>query len=1090
MARRQLKQNGRGRGKPPGNKRRLEDFPAPMPPDKIRKQGDVYDDVTFSRSLKISRVSVFLLHRNQSDNTLQKYNPFYTINVNARSQINMSRLAAWSENLDERKNNIVFQLCTSKGSADNPLRQNTYFVVGSFVDSQFPTSSNTKLFLADQDSSTESSSSLHAVPLSLDVIKSALSWLCQDKIDVEKVTNINDGFSTFLRELDIFRLPNSQYHELLDFIKNREWSGTLFGGEPKQFLQSLSNEENHCRRWQLVRRYITFNMAWQTKVLCFPLDCLHRSAVSSTVYNGIPPPQSNVELTELVKNFAAALDPETLFNDFTTDCLVVTGFYIPTELDENYCNSMMDLSATTQTDNARQVSHTVIDILLIILKSIDLEMKYLLDGVSQIYNKIQSDGTDDKYQMDVDDFKSLLKSDFKDLDDKELDGIIAETKVANLSNVERCERFAQPEEDRTPITDLSFPNNSGLADMYIKIWVYTFSKRLYVYLKNFCARLPNVSKIDGDVGLDKIVDMKCGEFQQMFRTGDNMKEGSYPSYMLSPYTDKKALNVLTGSGNFGELFSGSIFLRKWKKVKVRAFNGYLLDMVWILLYSQLSKSSNKSILLFLCPPGDKVMFAQHASDHKDVQERSRRIVRCLHLTINQSTNASKDVWAAGFFSRDQAKSASCRLPRTMRSVSQYFLLLLSSIVHSCKHFVTLGHNPARSSASSGNIVPQDLEHLIRPDNYSESESNDTPPRKFYMTESQSDSIVDLIQDEIVKATLNFMIRIGSNEEIVRKWEFEYAAMPPKESRPIKRKGWYELIVSSSMRDITNLQVELELDDATGMGNGLVEYSRDGRRSMTMEWDSQSSTEGSYVYPADHESIVQVFGRDEETTFSIGPDICSHRIGDVVKKEFDWKSLLDLRRVAQEKKERKAAKKKKNEETGTNNDFGQLGGIGASGGSNPINQAGEGAIIGCDGSVETQQKVQTDTPTLDEANVPEADTGAEEKDSPASDDDCSSTSTTPTKNDDKPIEKSAKQKRKRKPNVPKLGTSKVGKNFAAILGRRLDATYNLLFGKEGNNSKELQDVHTADDKDKERQQISELSSHLSTEYFESSQLFRT
>ena len=42
-------------------------------------------------------------------------------------------------------------------------------------------------------------------------------------------------------------------------------------------------------------------------------------------------------------------------------------------------------------------------------------------------------------------------------------------------------------------------------------------------------------------------------------------------------------------------------------------------------------------------------------------------------------------------------------------------------------------------------------------------------------------------------------------------------------------------------------------------------------------------------------------------------------------------------------------------------------------------------------------------------------------------------------------------------MPKLGTSKVGKDFAAILGRRLGATYNLLFDKEENNSKELQDV---------------------------------
>jgi hypothetical protein len=409
----------------------------------------------------------------------------------------------------------------------------------------------------------------------------------------------------------------------------------------------------------------------------------------------------------------------------------------------------------------------------------------------------------------------------------------------------------------------------------------------------------------------------------------------------------------------------------------------------------------------------------------------------------------------------------------MRSVLQYFLLLLSSIVHSCKHFVTLGHNPARSSASRGNLVPQDLEQWIRPDDYSENESKNTPPKKWYMTESQLDSIIDLIQDKIVKATINFMIQIGSNGERVLNWEIQFKGTPPKERRAIKRKGWYELIVRSSTRDITNLWVELE--DTTGIGNGLVEYSRDGRQSMTMKWDGESPTEGSYVYPPEYESIVQVFGRDEETTFSIGPDIGSHRIGDVVKEEFIWSSLLDLCRIAQENKERRAAKK--NEETETNNECAQLGAVEASGaeqGLNAINQAGDKARIVCDDTVETQQKVQINTQTLDEANVLEADTSAEEKDSPAGKDESSSTSTTPTKTDDKPIEKSAKQKRKRKPKVPKLGTSKVGKDFAAILGRRLGATYNSLFDKEENNSKELQDVHTADNKDKERQQISELS----------------
>ena len=162
---------------------------------------------------------------------------------------------------DKGKKHIFWKLLKTKSHSDNPLGGNTKFVLASIGVAHQAENQETwgPLFL---DPNKKEINDLRVVSATTETIQKALSLLMLDPAP-ESVPSVQEGFATYIKTLGEMGIPNKPLEVLLSFVKDRDWVGPFWKGQEKDiFLKEVEEENDSEEKWRLLRRFITFNLAW------------------------------------------------------------------------------------------------------------------------------------------------------------------------------------------------------------------------------------------------------------------------------------------------------------------------------------------------------------------------------------------------------------------------------------------------------------------------------------------------------------------------------------------------------------------------------------------------------------------------------------------------------------------------------------------------------------------------------------------------------------------------------------------------------------------------------------------------------------
>ena len=701
-----------------------------------------------------SAIGGMLLYRNQpGEEASNKFNSFYSLAVNTRIYLEQSSLCVY-ETDEEARANLVLRLCSTKNTTPSPLASATHrLVVVSFTKKGEPTPNRgtdiTKLFLVQKGAT--SNEHLHATPVTQDIIREALKWLLGEELfgkyyDRDKSVEHNVG--KFISEME--KIPNGCEADLENFIRTRKWEGgpCLWGGLPDEYLALTWPSSDSRARWRALRQYIIFNMARQTKILVCPVDSLHRCAVSSNTFNGLPPPGAGARLKDVVKTFSKKLKPSSTnpnhlcieetggegeSTDIELDLRVPTQFCVPDEINESFCVEMTNLSALSQADLSLQKNHTVMNMGTIFLKHLEnflleKEIHFLSHGVDRILLGLDTfpDPTSGGSKDETIPFKDFLQTEFPKMNNDELQQSVND--VRSWFKATKTKTMSKEE----------WPTGAWLAEWFVLFWLDKFSQGLYHATKDFTSRMESVARIDKAVELELVSSLKVQEFQRIFKTcranggpppegGDVFRldceqlgftENMHPILHWAKKHTVDFENFFSSAESNPWKKYRSSKRRENEKIQYLSFSAPLLEWSWIMMYAFLSPQSHKAIKNFLDPPYDTHTHPQDITQKRDRSDLARKACRCLVLTVSTSVKASHYFWTqAKYFQRTERGFPKSKktLANRMRAESETLYLTISAVRHACNFFQKTGHFPKRVPDSNDGeaelLNSLDLRHL-------------------------------------------------------------------------------------------------------------------------------------------------------------------------------------------------------------------------------------------------------------------------------------------------------------------------------------------------------------------------------------------
>ena len=628
------------------------------------------DIISFNQinSFTSSNLGCFLLHQNELDvnyildkNDVESpictlLNPFFIPPVNIRTYLEHDKLfPCKSEN--NRSANMLWSAAKATDSGNNPIGGDFYIVVGSYVitdPSTSPSSSTCPMSLVLERINTKSP--VHATAATPEVFRNALNWI----FPTEDHSNILDGelLSTFVDKVDKLVVPNGSVTQLREFIQKRNWSGDrLWGGEKDAFLKLVDAVTQEHERWRLYRLYITQNFAWQTKVAFYPVDGLHRIAISDMVYNGISPSidesEGEANLKTLVNKFSKSL---VIPDDNSTkeqtlrlriqhknepvciDTYVILSYIVPDVINKQVCMKIGDVSAEKQTENSKHSPHTIVHLLSQLVsfcfefsedESSSSFPRYLFDPSSEEPKSLmkllnQEDPTLEFF------FKCLQQDGFcKDKDD-------FVTNIVPHMYQKKGEQLDYPKDHPT---------------VYIRLWLQALSKVVYNKLKRFNDEFKNTAGIDPEyVQFKKTMTMEYWQFRSSFM---NIKEGKVPKSFLAiyqadftPHYEDLLKPFVTNRKDF---FGDNSYHRPigfgdptYDPINKTYFPPGFLYVIQILIYCHLSPGTHQSVVKFL----NKLSNGRGTSSDCQYPRRlsSRKCLQALILTVHVSSHHSCDHW--------------------------------------------------------------------------------------------------------------------------------------------------------------------------------------------------------------------------------------------------------------------------------------------------------------------------------------------------------------------------------------------------------------------------------------------------------------
>ncbi len=675
-----------------------------------------------------SKVGCLLLHQNETklneenlnDLVFPGYNPFFMPNVNIRTRLEFEKVVTCSSD-EEKDKNFLYKTSLATDSSSNPLANKITVVIGSYItreEANLNSNTSSPMSLIWNIETTKPDVLVN--PANSTTFRDALTWISPNS-DYSNVLD-EELPNKFLHVVNNLEVPNGSIEELRNFIEKRTWSGDcLWGGDCNAFLTKVDSVLDEHEKWRFLRLYITQNFAWQTKIAFFPVDGLHRLAISDMIFNGIVPPSSNDLLQTKVTNFSKCLvvsnkmksniDSSMLYIQSNDEVSCVDThfniFYcVPDTIDNDFCTKMREKSASTQSDAKHQSSHTVI---------------HLLQNLLQRYFE---------FEINMDDNKPLPpKYLFDPSSDESLSRLLSENQGPKLKYMYEClenEGFCKDREDfiNNYFHHMKNKNQYGhpshYPNYYINIWLKRTAEVMFKRLCLFNAKYSGIAGIQKElINLSIVSAIDFETFWQAFKTvkeGRTRRKGALEMHSADldcPYTFETMLNdFLEQSSN--DKFGKDPYKRPIKPKSAtnlstkssKYFPAGLLDVLQILLYCHFSPGSHQSVVRFL----DEVLTIRPNSmacvGSREIA--SMTCIRSLLFTIRVSVKASLKAWnqclnqiqnkAEGkrkespFHPLEPHMRNSENHMRYLKSDTISIFLTISAIRHSCSFFGSIGLN--------------------------------------------------------------------------------------------------------------------------------------------------------------------------------------------------------------------------------------------------------------------------------------------------------------------------------------------------------------------------------------------------------------
>ena len=791
-----------------------------------------------------SKLGCLLLHSNKTT-SVHEFNPFYMIPVNMRVCLNVAKLQPVDN--DEADSNLLWTMVTCYDPVNSPVSGTFKGVIASFQEvnsGETPPTLLTEVFGCNEDVRCGEDINVKAVPADPAILRKALEWMRghEDSSDgALSATQLVTKFFSLLQELDI---PNASVEYLKSFIQSRTWEEThLWGGTMKEFWELVDGIQDEMEKWRILRVFINSNLAWCTRLVFFPVDSLHRTATADMAFNGLVLPGSESKLRERVSSYVKDLFPSDPSiphlcikkEDGTRtriDTDISLWYHVPSEMGDSFLLEMQHHSTLTQGTQAKLTSHTVIDLLRIMLNHFhsSKKIRYLCHPGNT------SEGIEATLCGVVRDSQGSTKDAFRDILIRE--GLCDNESWLNLSS--RIEKSKK---------QWDWKEQVDLSTAYTSLWLEKFSAVAYEILTDITSRFPEFTKIDAKLGLDLISKMSCQEFQRMFQYHHNTgypKEGALNSFRLDADQLPKEPPILKIVGKEGPKLdaikndpykkpTGSSELGKY-------FPPSLLEFVWLLLYSHFSPSSHDAVLKLTKPP--TILQAEVSNDQ--TRYLARRFLRCVIFTISTSHNASAIYWQIGYFPKDQSgkkKVLANKMPRDTQTV----FLMLDAIIHTCHYFGNLGFNPKEPSFTQ----------LI---------SN-------WMEEEELSEYMNLAGDAVLMHTFFFIFHV-----YLQLGEYRMENEKPKLGTKFRK------IINASLRDVTGLESINCYSKDSQSESWLGNYTLGGKVTLSMAPDPVKLPQLSEM----RVSLLHLLGTQSEHD----KHPVTHRIGQFASRNISLASFTD------------------------------------------------------------------------------------------------------------------------------------------------------------------------------------------------------
>ena len=513
---------------------------------------------------------------------------------------------------------------------------------------------------------------LYAAPITPDILRSAIRWV--KKGEVENNDNqshqLDVLFTEYVNALTQANIPNGTWEVLSEFIRDREWTGKLWGGEPVKFLSSvLTSGADENEKARLLRRYLVSNVCWQTKVAVFPTDSLHRFATLDMVVNDQVPENVPEEIKSKFHQFVKGLpvrecEGERIITSEILDPVLAINLVAPAIIDNDFLLSMKCSSASSQRFHASSTPHNAMNLLAI---GLDQVVKNVFNGTDLYHLWVDENQTHGLLRVlqNLDRDTRDLKSDFIQI-------LTGDGLLQDRVTTDTLDEFF----------DLGQPFNNQLrrfSDIYIHYWIIAMTTKFHAQLKEFVSHAPGLSNVVLGINLQKVSEMDLDSLLSMFPMKKLVKS---ESMVYSLEVVKATLELLLPEKETKtDPINGNVYENKECTAQEN-------DFIRTLFFACLSKESFSSIANFAScrVPSSSVVEQQGPPS---VEDASRTVRICL-LIVSTISDFSHQLWRGGYFDSKTHKGSQCN---KMSVESSYAMVLLSAIKHTYEYALMMGVNP-------------------------------------------------------------------------------------------------------------------------------------------------------------------------------------------------------------------------------------------------------------------------------------------------------------------------------------------------------------------------------------------------------------